>query len=67
MPKMTKRHKFVKNMIIENQIPHAHLQTRVKQFCRVSVNWIKDVAGFAGAVSESVRAVTLSKMAKSKI
>ena len=64
---MTKDHNFVKNMTIKNPKSHAHLQVTGNHSAKFQINLIKDVAGVAGTRSESARAITPRKMAKTKI
>ena len=51
----------------KNAKSHAYLQVMMKHSSKFQVNLIKDVAGGAGTRYESARAVTLSKMAETKI
>ena len=64
---MAKGHNFVKNRKTKNSKPYAHLQIMMKHSAKFQVSSIKDVAGVAGTRYESARAITLSKMAETKI
>ena len=54
-------------MTLKNPKSYTYLQIMAKHSARFQINLIKDVAGVAGARSESARAITPSKMAKTKI
>ena len=64
---MKKGHNPVQNMTIKNLKSHAHLQIMANHSAKFQINSIKDAAGVAGTRSESERAITTSKMAKTKI
>ena len=64
---MIKGHNFVKNKKTKNSKSHAYLQIMTKHSAKFQVSLIKDVAGFAGTMYESAKAITSSKMAETKI
>ena len=54
-------------MTIKNPESHAHLQIMAKHSAKFQINSIKDVARVGGTRSESARAITQPKKAKTKI
>ena len=67
MPKLAKSNNFVKNKKTKNSKSHAHLQIMMKHSAKFQVNSMKDVAGVVGTRYKSTRAITLSKMAETKL